>query len=96
VLDGPGVFVYAEGKLKSGYCSCAFSVWAASPARAVETREDIFRIIGDRHIREEMFVLDWHFANNRGTLSSSSFEESSARSCTMRHIRISASRLPSS
>jgi hypothetical protein len=69
-----GVFVSATGKQKSDYCSCTFNVWAASPARAAEIRDSIFRIVGEQRIRAEMFVLDWHFAA-RGSLSSTSFEE---------------------
>src|SRR5882724_3774000 len=69
LLDGAGVFVSAVGKQKSDYCSCTFNVWAASPARAEEIRESIFRIVGDRRIRDEMFVLDWHFYGH-GVLSS--------------------------
>jgi hypothetical protein len=74
LLDGPGVFLSASGNQKSDYCSCTFNVWAASPARAAEIRESIFRIVGEQRIRAEMFVLDWHFCA-RGNLSSTSFEE---------------------
>lgn len=75
LLDGPDVFVHAEGKVNSGYCSCCFNVWAATPSRAHEVGSQLFRIVGDRQIREQMFILDWHFANARGGLSSSAFEE---------------------
>ena len=75
LLDGAGVFIHAEGKMKSDYCSCTFSIWAATPARAVEAAEQLFRIVGERLIREQMFTLDWHFANSHGGVSSSSFEE---------------------
>jgi energy-coupling factor transporter ATP-binding protein EcfA2 len=75
LLDGPGAFVSAGGKQKSGYCSCTFTVWAATPARAEEIRESIYRIVGDQRIRDEMFVLDWHFSGPHGSLSSTSFEE---------------------
>jgi hypothetical protein len=75
LIEGPGAFVWAGGSQKSGYCSCAFHVWAVSVARAQEIREDIFRIMGDQRIRGEMFVLDWQFSNARGSLSSASFEE---------------------
>lgn len=74
LLDGPGAFVSGSGNQKSDYCSCAFDVWAASPARAAEIRDSIFRIVGEQRIRAEMFVLDWHFCA-RGSLSSTSFEE---------------------
>jgi hypothetical protein len=74
LLDGAGVFVSAVGKQKSDYCSCTFNVWAASPARAEEIRESIFRAVGDRRIRDEMFVLEWYFSSG-SSLSSTSFEE---------------------
>jgi len=41
----------------------------------VEAAEQLFRIVGERLIREQMFTLDWHFANSHGGVSSSSFEE---------------------
>jgi hypothetical protein len=75
LLDGAGVFIHAEGTAKSDYCSCCFSIWAASPERADEMRAHIFQIVGERRIQDQMFILDWHFANDRGTISSSSFEE---------------------
>ena len=75
LLDGTGVFVHAEGKRKSDYCSCSFIIWAASVARAEEVRDLLLRIIGDRRIQENMFVLEWYFATSRGGLSSTSFEE---------------------
>ncbi|MEA3182092.1 MAG: hypothetical protein QOI59_5615 [Gammaproteobacteria bacterium] len=75
LLDGTGVFIYAEGTRKSDYSSCHFRIWASSPARADETSVNIFRIVGERRIQEQMFVLDWHFANTRGGISSTSFEE---------------------
>ena len=75
LLDGAGVFVHAEGTLKADYCSCCFSIWAATPGRAQEIGEQLLRIVGERQIREQMFILDWHFANARGNISSSAFEE---------------------
>jgi hypothetical protein len=35
LLDGPGVFVQAEGWRHAGYCSCSFNVWAESVQRAL-------------------------------------------------------------
>jgi len=75
LLDGADVFVHAEGKMKSDYCSCCFHVWAATPSRVHEIGAQLYRIVGDRQIREQMFILDWHFANSRGGISNSSFEE---------------------
>jgi len=75
LLDGTDVFIHAEGKLKSDYCSCSFHVWAATPGRAQDIGASLDRIVGERRIREQMFILDWHFANSRGGISNSSFEE---------------------
>ncbi len=74
LLDGPGVFVYASGSRKSAYCSCSAEIWADSKARAEETRSSILRVVGDRRVRDQMFVIDWQFSSGSG-LSSTSFEE---------------------
>jgi hypothetical protein len=75
LLDGPHVFVEAKGWRKAGYCSCWFGIWADSASRASELRETLFRIVGDRYAREQMFTIDWHFTDNRGELTSTSFDE---------------------
>jgi hypothetical protein len=75
LLDGPGLFVHAEGKRKADYCSCTFNVWADGKERAGEVRDSIFRTVGERYLPEEMFVVDWNFCNSRGVLSECSFEE---------------------
>jgi energy-coupling factor transporter ATP-binding protein EcfA2 len=75
LLEGPGVFVHADGKLKSEYCSCCFSIWAATPARAEEIGAQLFHVVGERRILDQMFILDWHFATGRDGISSTSFEE---------------------
>ena len=75
LLDGPGVFVHAEGKRKADYCSCTFNVWAESKERLESTRSSILQAVGQRHLPEQMFVVDWHFCNSRGVLVSCSFEE---------------------
>jgi hypothetical protein len=74
LLDGEGVFIHAEGRRKSGYCSCTFAIWTTTPARASALREQILAIVGDRYERHQMFTIDWHFTNNRG-LSSTAFDE---------------------
>jgi len=74
LMNGPGVFVSAYGARKSGYCSCSAEIWADSRARAEETRSAILRVVGDRRIRDQMFVIDWHFTTGSG-LSNTSFEE---------------------
>lgn len=75
LLDGPGVFVQADGWRHAGYCSCRFNVWAASVELAEHVRTTIFRIVGDDRVRDQMFVVDWRFANRRGELCSTNFEE---------------------
>ncbi|MFL6551140.1 MAG: AAA family ATPase [Povalibacter sp.] len=75
LLDGPDVFVYAEGHRKAEYCSCLFRVWAENTARLNEVRTDLLRAVGDRYQPEQMFTIDWHFVNGRGGLSSASFNE---------------------
>jgi hypothetical protein len=75
ILDGPGVFVHADGTSKAGYCSCTFNMWAESKARVEEVRAVILNVIGERHLPEETFVVDWNFSNGRGSLVSAKFEE---------------------
>ena len=75
LLDGPGVFVHAEGKRKADYCSCTFNVWADSKERAREARQSMLQAVGERHLPEQMFVVDWNFCNARGVLVQCSFEE---------------------
>ena len=74
MLDGPGVFVAASGRRKSGYTSCKFAIWAQSRDALVEARERLLRVVGDARLREEMFTVDWHFTGAHG-LSSTTFEE---------------------
>jgi hypothetical protein len=75
LLDGPGVFVRAEGWEKTGHCECTFRLWAATRERADEIRERLLRIVGDRRPPGDTFVLDWHFSTAQGALVSVSFEE---------------------
>lgn len=75
LLDGPGVFVHAEGKRKADYCSCTINVWADSKERAEHTRRSVLHAAGERNLPEQMFVLDWHFCNSHGTLVNCPFEE---------------------
>jgi energy-coupling factor transporter ATP-binding protein EcfA2 len=75
LLEGPGLFVHADGRQKAGYCSCTFNVWSDSKERAEVARDTLLRTVGDRIAPEEMFVIDWQFSNARGSLSSASFEE---------------------
>jgi hypothetical protein len=75
LLDGPGVFVHAEGWEKSCYCTCTFRVWAATRERAEEVRERLLRAVGERQDPEDMFVLDWRFSSGHGGMACVSFEE---------------------
>lgn len=75
LLDGPGVFVQAEGRSHAGYCSATFNVWAESVARADDIKAQVFRIVGDDRVRDQMFVIDWRFSDRRGHTLSSTFEE---------------------
>jgi hypothetical protein len=75
LLDGPGAFVQAEGQSHAGYCSCTFNVWAESVERVEQIRSTVFRIVGDDRVRDQMFVVDWRFADRRGHTCSSTFEE---------------------
>jgi len=75
LLDGPGVFVHAEGKRKADYCSCTINVWADSKERAEHTRRSLLHAAGERNLPEQMFVVDWHFCNSQGTLVNCPFEE---------------------
>jgi hypothetical protein len=75
LLDGPGVFIEAEGSRKADYSSCAFAIWTDSAARANELRDMLFRLVGERYAREQMFTIDWHFTDRRAGLTYSSFDE---------------------
>jgi len=75
LLESPGVFIQAEGRRKAGYCSCWFAIWTTSKQRALELRDQIYRVVGERYEREQMFTLDWHFVNGRGALTSAAFDE---------------------
>jgi hypothetical protein len=75
LLDGPGVFVHAEGKRKADFCSCTINLWADSKDRAECTRRSILDAAGERNLPEQMFVVDWQFCNSRGVLVHCAFEE---------------------
>lgn len=75
LLDGPGAFVYVEGRRKAEYSSLFFSVWADTKARAEEVQSSIVRVLGTALVREQMFTIDWQFMTARGNLTSVRFEE---------------------
>ena len=74
LLDGPQVFIQADGRRKADYCSCWFHVWTDSAQRVEEIRSNILRIVGECYCRDQMFTIDWHFYDQRG-LQSTSFDE---------------------
>src|SRR6185295_17337734 len=71
LLDGPGVFIEAEGSRKADYSSCSFAIWTDSTSRADELRDLLFRLVGERYSREQMFTIDWHFTDRRAGRRSS-------------------------
>jgi hypothetical protein len=75
LLSAPGAFVYAHGHDKGSYCSCWFSIWAESPARAAETSGHLEQIAADLRLRNEAFTIDWQFTNAAGELRNASFQE---------------------
>jgi hypothetical protein len=75
VLDGPGVFIDADGWRKAGYCSCQFLIWADSVQRATEVREQLLRIVGDRYDAAQTFTIDWYFTDSSRGLNSTAFDE---------------------
>ena len=75
ILDADGLFVSACGGRKEDYCSCSFSIWAESAARAEQARQMILDHVGDARITEPTFSIDWHFLTAKGDLQSASIEE---------------------
>jgi hypothetical protein len=75
LLDGPGVFVDADGWRKAGYCSCQFGIWTDSVQRMEDLREQLFRIVGDRYEAQQTFTIDWYFTDSSRGLNSTSFDE---------------------
>jgi len=75
LLSAPGLFISAGGHDKGSYCSCVFQLWAESRKRADEAAARLQSIAGNLRLRDETFVIDWHFCATNGTLSSASFEE---------------------
>ncbi len=74
LLTAPGLFVSASGHDKGTYCSCVFQVWAESRLRADEAAQRLQAIAGELRLRDETFVIDWHFCVGTD-LRSASFEE---------------------
>lgn len=75
LLDADGLFVSVRGGRKADYCSCFFAIWAASPARAEDARQQIIDCAGPARIVDPMFSIDWHFLTGKGELQSAAIEE---------------------
>jgi SpoVK/Ycf46/Vps4 family AAA+-type ATPase len=75
LLDGPGVFVSAQGRRKTDYSSGTFDIWAANLERMEATRARLLDIIGEQRVREEIFTIDWHFWTSHSGLSNIAFDE---------------------
>jgi hypothetical protein len=75
LMEGSGLFVSAWGAWKSGYSSFYAHIWAESALKAEQMRETLLRILGDRRITQQMFLINWQFTSGDGSLSSASFEE---------------------
>lgn len=75
LLDGPGVFVQVDGRRKLAYCSCTFKIWARDIALAEATRVNLFRIVGDERVRNQLFVVDWRMRDRDGDPAAATFEE---------------------
>ena len=74
-LVGPGAFISLHGYQKADYCSCVTEIWVDSPARAQDVRATLQKIVDTRRVLHRTFIIDWHFCNGGGNLSSASFEE---------------------
>ncbi len=75
LLEGPGIFISAEGWRTGMFVSCGFDIWTDSVARIEETREKLLRIIGEAFARHRMFTLSWNFMDSRSGLNFTTFDE---------------------
>ena len=75
LLDGPGVFISAEGRRKIGYGSCTFEIWAQTPDALANARACLLNRVGEQLVRREIFTIDWHFSRGPMGLSSAIFDE---------------------
>jgi len=80
LLDGDGVFRERGRVSQIRLLFLHVDVWAKSKELADQTRATLLQAVGPCRIREQMFVIDWQFCNNRGTLMSTSFDEIADRS----------------
>jgi hypothetical protein len=71
LLDGPGIFISAEGSRKIDYGSCTFHIWAESMVRLDQVRAKLLTIVGEQLVRHEMFRIDLNWSKRFGTTSSS-------------------------
>lgn len=75
VLEDNGLFATVSGRFKREYSSGNAKVWAADLATLCAFEARIADIVGEQHVREEMFTVDWHFHGGSMGLTSVSFEE---------------------
>ncbi len=71
LLDGPGLFASVWGAWKATYSSFVAHVYAESPARAEELQDTLMKIIGERRVVEQMFVINWQFSSGEGLSNAS-------------------------
>lgn len=74
LLEGPGIFVEAEGWRTPAFASCGLHLWADSVARIDEVRARLFQLVGQWYARDRMFTLDWYYMSGHG-LDNTSFDE---------------------
>lgn len=75
ILDSEGIFIGARGSRKTEYCSCHFDIWSHSAAQSEAAHQTILGIVGERHIADPMFSIDWHFLTAKNELESAAIEE---------------------
>ncbi|HEY5757041.1 MAG TPA: hypothetical protein VIU34_14510, partial [Steroidobacter sp.] len=74
LLEGPGIFLEAEGWRTPAFASCGLHFWADSLARIEEVRDRLFQLVGHWYARDRMFTLDWYYMAGHG-LDNTSFDE---------------------
>jgi hypothetical protein len=88
LLDGPGVFIEADGWRKAGYCSCQFGIWTDSVQRLTEVREQLFRIVGDRHPAEQTFTIGWYYTGQLSRTQQHVIRRADGRSALRRSVSV--------
>ena len=75
LLEGPGVFVNAQGRRKPGYSSAWLDIWTESLKRLDEVRARLHAIAGEQRVQEEIFTIDWRLHSPHFGLESVEFDE---------------------